>query len=173
VIVVTIGLDIAMTGADSWVYLTEQGYQKMVAELHRLKTVDRPRVVGEISRARDMGDISENAEYHAAKERQVLLERKISELEEKLTRVKTIKEDQFDGSRAYLLSIVRLRDIKTGEEIRYQLVSPEEADIDVDRISVRSPIGQGLLGKSLGDRVTIKVPAGELIYDIIGIDRPS
>jgi len=162
-----------MSGADSWVYLTEEGYRKMQAEVHRLKTVDRPRIIGEISRARDMGDISENAEYHAAKERQVLLERKISELEEKLTRVKTIKEDQFDGSRAYLFSLLRLRDVKTGEEIRYQLVSPEEADFDLDRISVRSPIGQGLLGKSKGERVTIKVPAGELIYEIIDIERPA
>lgn len=162
-----------MAGSGNWVYLTEEGYRKMVAELHRLKTVDRPRVVGEISRARDMGDISENAEYHAAKERQVLLERKISELEEKLTRVKTIKEDQFDGSRAYLFSIVQLRDIKSGEDIRYQLVSPEEADLDLDRISVHSPIGQGLLGKAKGERVTIKVPAGELIYEITSIERPS
>jgi len=162
-----------MTAADSWIYLTEEGYRKMQTEFHRLKTVERPRIVGEISRARDMGDISENAEYHAAKERQVLLERKISELEEKLTRVKTIKEDQFDGSRAYLFSIVRLRDTKTGEEIRYQLVSPEEADLDLDRISVHSPIGQGLLGRAKGERVTIRVPAGELAYEITGIERPS
>jgi transcription elongation factor GreA len=162
-----------MTGSDGWIHLTEEGYRKMLAEVRRLKTVERPRIIGEISRARDMGDISENAEYHAAKERQVLLERKLSELEEKLTRVKTIKEDQFDGSRAYLLSIVRLRDIKTGEEIRYQIVSPEEADFDRDRISVHSPIGQGILGKSKGERVTIKVPAGELACEIIDIERPA
>jgi transcription elongation factor GreA len=162
-----------MTGSDSWIYLTEEGHQKMQAELRRLKTVDRPRMIGEISRARDMGDISENAEYHAAKERQVLLERKIAELEDKLTRVKTIKEEQFDGTRAYLFSLVRLRDINTGEEIRYQLVSPEEADLDLDRISVRSPIGQGILGKTKGERVTINVPAGEFVYDIIDIERPG
>jgi transcription elongation factor GreA len=162
-----------MTGSDGWIHLTEEGYRKMLAEVRRLKTVERPRIIGEISRARDMGDISENAEYHAAKERQVLLERKLSELEEKLTRVKTIKGDQFDGRRAYLLSIVRLRDIKTGEEIRYQLDSPEEADFDRDRISVHSPIGQGILGKSKGERVTIKVPAGELNYEILDIERPG
>jgi transcription elongation factor GreA len=162
-----------MTGTTNWIYLSEEGYRNMQAELHRLKTVDRPRIVGEISRARDLGDLSENAEYHAAKERQVLVERKISELEEKLTRVKTIKEDDFDGSHAYLLSIVRLKDLKSGEEIRYQLVSPEEADFDLDRISVHSPIGQGLLGKARGERVAIKVPAGEIHYEIIDIERPS
>ncbi len=162
-----------MTGSEGYIYLTPEGQRKMQLELRRLKTVERPRIISEISRARDMGDLSENAEYHAAKEHQGMLERKIAELEDKLTRVKTIPEGQADSDHAYLLSVVRLRDIKTGEEIRYQLVSAEEADLDLDRISIRSPIGQGLLGKAKGERVVIRVPAGELTYDIIDIERSA
>lgn len=162
-----------MTGSEGYIYLTPEGQRKMQLELRRLKTVERPRIISEISRARDMGDLSENAEYHAAKEHQGMLERKIAELEDKLTRVKTIPEGQADSDHAYLLSVVRLRDIKTGEEISYQLVSAEEADLDLDRISIRSPIGQGLLGKAKGERVVIRVPAGELTYDIIDIERSA
>lgn len=162
-----------MTDKHGYIYVTPEGRQKMQDELKRLKTVDRPRIVGEISRARDLGDLSENAEYHAAKERQVLVERKIAELEEKLMRAKTIDQAEVDSDKAYLFSYVLVKDTRDGEEIRYQLVSPEEADIDEDRISVKSPIGQGLLGKAKGERVTIKVPAGELTYDIIDIERPS
>jgi len=161
-----------MTDQHGYIYLTAEGRQKMQDELKKLKTVDRPKVVGEISRARDLGDLSENAEYHAAKERQVLVERKISELEEKLMRAKIIDLSEVDTDKAYLFSFVVVKDTRDGEEIRYQLVSPEESNIDEDRISVQSPIGKGLLGKAKGERVTIKVPAGELTYDIISIERP-
>jgi transcription elongation factor GreA len=159
--------------SSGYVYLTPEGQKKMQAELKRLKTVERPKVVSEISRARDHGDLSENAEYHAAKERQVLVERQIAELEDKLSRVRTIDEGQVDSDRAYLLSFVEVKDIKSGEVITYQIVSPEEADFDEDRISMHSPIGKGLLGKAKGERVEIQVPAGTLTYDIINIERPS
>ena len=162
-----------MTDQHGYIYLTAEGRQKMHEELKRLMTVDRPRIVAEISRARDLGDLSENAEYHAAKERQVLVERKIAELQEKLMRAKTIDQAEVDSDHAYLFSFVRVRDTRSGEEIRYQLVSPEEADIDEDRISIQSPIGKGLLSKAKGERVTIAVPAGKLTYEILDIERPS
>jgi transcription elongation factor GreA len=155
-----------------WIYLTPEGREKLAAEFKRLKTVERPRIIAEISRARDHGDLSENAEYHAAKERQVILERKLSDLEDKLRRAKTIESPPADPGRAYLLSFVLVRDSKSGEEIRYQLVSAEEADLDSDRISVQSPVGRGLLGKAKGDRVTITVPAGELDYEVLDVQRP-
>jgi transcription elongation factor GreA len=162
-----------MVDKHGYIYLTPEGHEKMKAELKRLKTVDRPNIIAEISRARDLGDLSENAEYHAAKERQVILERKIGELEDKLSRAKMIDMDAVDSDRAFLLSFVRVRDKRTGEEIRYQLVSPDEADFDEDRISVHSPVGKGLLGKGKGEEVRIKVPAGELIYEILDIERAS
>lgn len=162
-----------MPDKHGYIYLTPEGLQKMQDELKRLKTVDRPRVVAEISRARDLGDLSENAEYHAAKERQVLVERKIAELEETLMRAKTIDAGAIDTDRAYLFSFVRVRDTRTGEEIRCQLVSSAEANFDEDRISIHSPIGKGLLGKRKGEKVTIAVPAGKLTYEILDIERPS
>jgi len=155
-----------------WIYLTPEGEEKLAAELKRLKTGERPRIVAEISRARDHGDLAENAEYHAAKERQVILERKISELEDKLRRAKTVDQNSVDASRAYLFCHVVVRDVKSGEEIRYQLVSPEEADLDADRISIQSPVGQGLLGKGKGEQVSIRVPAGELVYEILDVQGP-
>lgn len=161
-----------MTTSDAHgpVYLSPEGHKKLTEELKRLKTVDRPQIVAEISRARDHGDLSENAEYHAAKERQVHLERKIAELEFKLSRARVVESTADDG-RAYLMSFVRVRDLKSGEEIKYQLVSPEEADFDLDRISIKSPVGAGLLGKTAGDKVTIKVPAGELAYEVLEVTR--
>lgn len=162
-----------MTGSHGYIYLSPEGYKKLQDELKRLKTVDRPQVIADISRARDLGDLSENAEYHAAKERQVLIERKISDLEFKIGRVKVLSQDHLNTEQVLLLSHVRVKDVKTGEEIRYQIVSPEEADIDEDRISVQSPIGRGLLGRTRGERVSIQVPAGTLTYDIIDIELPQ
>ncbi|HUU45585.1 MAG TPA: transcription elongation factor GreA [Acidobacteriota bacterium] len=156
-----------------YVYLTPDGKSRMDEELKRLKTVDRPQVVREIGHARDHGDISENAEYHAAKEKQVLVERKIAELEDKLARVRIIDPGTVVGDRALLLCFVKVRDLKSNEEIRYQLVSAEEADFDADRISVQSPVGRALLGTSKGDRVTVRVPAGEITYDILDIELPG
>jgi len=162
-----------MTESSGWVHLSPEGQEKLKTELARLKTVERPRIVKEISRARDHGDLSENAEYHAAKERQVLLERKIAELEDTLRRAKIIDPASGDPTRAYLLSYVHVRDRRSGEEIRYQLVSPAEADLDCDRISIQSPVGRALLGKGAGDEVRVTVPAGELVYEILAIERPA
>ncbi|HEX9750837.1 MAG TPA: transcription elongation factor GreA [candidate division Zixibacteria bacterium] len=155
-----------------YIYLTPDGKRKLQDELKHLKTVERPRIIGEISRARDLGDLSENAEYHAAKERQVFIERKISDLEDKLMRVRLIDGSAVDGDRARLLSFVTVRDPNSGEKIRYQLVSEEEADFEEDRIAIQSPVGKGLLGKAVGETVRIKVPAGEITYEILAIDRP-
>lgn len=152
------------------VYLSPDGHRKLVDELKRLKTVDRPQVVSDISRARDHGDLSENAEYHAAKERQVHLERKIAEIEFKLSRARVV-ENTADTGHAYLMSYVLVRDLKSGEEIKYQLVSAEEADFDLDRISIKSPVGASLLGKAKGDKVKIKVPAGELNYEVLDVQK--
>ncbi len=154
------------------VYLSPEGHKKLVDELKRLKTVDRPQVVSEISRARDHGDLSENAEYHAAKERQVHLERKIAEIEFKLSRARVV-ESTADTGHAYLMSYVVVRDLKSGEEIKYQLVAAEEADFDLDKISIKSPVGAGLLGKAKGDKVKIKVPAGELNYEVLDVMKPE
>jgi transcription elongation factor GreA len=152
------------------IYMSAEGHEKLQKELHKLKYTDRPEIVAEIKRAREMGDLSENAEYHAAKEAQVHLERQISDLEFKLSRAKVIKKDEIVQGKAYLLSKVTLKDLNDGEEIVYTLVSAEESDPDEDLLSVKSPIGQGLLGKSIGDEISIKIPAGELRYKIVNIE---
>lgn len=151
--------------------MSKAGAEKLQKELHRLKTVDRRVIVGEIKRAREFGDLSENAEYHAAKEKQGFIERKIAELEDQLTRVRIIDDGDIDTSKAYLLSNVRVRDCEDGEELEYTLVAAEEADIDDNKISIKSPIGKGLLGKSAGEKVQIQVPAGIIEYEILAVSR--
>lgn len=153
------------------IHLSKEGVEKLQKKLHRLKTVDRPEIVREIKRAREFGDLSENAEYHAAKEKQVFVERKIADLEDKLTRVRILEDGDIDTSKAYLLSTVRVRDCADGEKLEYTLVSAEEADIDHNKISIQSPIGKGLLGKSAGEKVHIDVPAGTIEYEILSISR--
>ncbi|SYZ74681.1 Transcription elongation factor GreA [Candidatus Zixiibacteriota bacterium] len=153
------------------IYLSKQGLLKLERELKKLKTVDRPAIISEIKRAMQMGDLSENAEYHAAKETQVHLERKIAELEDKLSRARSIETSNIPSDKAYLFAKVRVKDLKNGEEIEYQLAPPDEADVDNDIISVKSPIGAALLGKELGDQVEIKVPAGIVRYEIMKISR--
>jgi len=153
------------------IHLSKEGAEKLQQELHQLKTKARPQIVAEIKRAREFGDLSENAEYHVAKEKQVFIERKIAELEDKLTRVQILDDRNIDSSKAYLLSTVKVRDTRDGEEIEYTLVSEEEADIDNDKISIKSPIGRGLLGKSAGETVQIKVPAGVIEYEIVEVSR--
>ena len=153
------------------VYLTKEGRIKLEQELKRLKFEERPRIVAEIKRTREMGDLSENAEYHAAKEFQVHLERKIGELQEKMSRVQTVEADQIPTDKAYLFAKVTVRDLDHGEEIVYTLSPPEEADVDNDIISVKSPIGAGLLGKAVGDIAEIEIPVGKLRYEILSITR--
>ncbi len=153
------------------IYLSKQGLLKMEKELKKLKTIDRPAIISEIKRALHMGDLSENAEYHAAKEAQVHLERKIAELEDKLSRVRAVDTDKIGSDKAYLFAKVLVKDLRNGEQIEYQLVPPDEADVDNDIISVKSPIGAALLGKELGNQVEIKVPAGIVRYEIVRISR--
>ena len=151
--------------------MSKEGLRKLEQELRNLKFEERPAIVAEIKRAMEMGDLSENAEYHAAKERQVHLERKIGELEDKLSRARSVDTDKIPTDKAYLFSKVAVKDLKDGEEIVYTLAPPDEVDLDNDVISIQSPIGQGLLGKAVGEVAEIKVPAGVLKYEITKISR--
>jgi len=153
------------------IYLSRDGRLKLEAELKRLKYEDRPRLVAEIKRALHLGDLSENAEYHAAKDAQRLLEIKIAELEDKLSRVRSVDIDKIPNDKAYLFSKVLVKDLRDGEETLYTLAPPDEVDVDNDIISVKSPIGAALLGKGVGDSVTVTVPAGEIRYEILRITR--
>jgi len=153
------------------IYMSREGVLKLEAELKRLKFEERPRIVAEIKHAREMGDLTENAEYAAAKEAQTHLERKIGELEYKLSRVQSVDPETMPTDKVYLYARVLVRDERDGEEIEYTIVPPEEADVDNDMISVKSPVSAAMLGKAVGDRVEIKVPAGILKYEILKISR--
>lgn len=153
------------------VYLSRNGLSKLEAELKELKYTERPKIVAEIKRARELGDLSENAEYHAAKEAQGHLERKIAEIEDKLSRARVIETDKIPDDKAYLFSKVTVKDLDDGEEIEYVLAPAEEADVDNDIISVKSPIGAGLLGKAVGEVAEISVPRGVIKYEIVKITR--
>lgn len=153
------------------IYLSKEGRLKMEAELKRLKFDERPKLVAEIKRTMEMGDLSENAEYHAAKEAQRLLERKIAELEDKLSRVRSVDTDKIPSDKVYLFAKVLVKDLRDDEEIQYQVVPADEADVDNDIISVQSPIGKALLGKAEGEVVEIAVPAGKIQYEILKITR--
>lgn len=153
------------------IYLSKEGRLKLEEELKKLKFEQRPQIQKEIRRAMELGDLSENAEYHAAKEAQKHLERRIGELEEKISRVQSIDIDKIPADKVYLFAKVLVKDLKDGEEILYTIAPPEEADADNDIISVKSPIGSGLLGKAVGDKVQITVPAGVISYEILNIRR--
>lgn len=152
-------------------YYTEEGLKKLREELNQLKDVERPRASQAIAEARDKGDLSENAEYDAAKEAQGLLEMKISKLEELLANARTIDESQLDTSKALVLSTVTLKNQANGQQMKYTLVAESEADLKSGKISVTSPIGKGLLGKSVGDIAEITVPNGTLKFEIVDITR--
>jgi transcription elongation factor GreA len=136
-----------------------------------MKFTERPKIVAEIKRTRELGDLSENAEYHIAKETQTHLERRIALLQDKLSRVRTIDTDQIPSDKVYLFARVLVRDQDDDEEIQYTVVPPDETDVDNDVISVESPIGQALLGRAVGDVVTIKIPAGILKYKVLKISQ--
>lgn len=153
------------------VYLSKDGRLKLEGELKKLKFEDRPKIIAEIKRAMELGDLSENAEYHAAKEAQRHLERKIAEIEDKLSRVRTVDTDKIPNDKVYLFSRVLVKDLRNGDEINYMIAPPDEADVDNDIISVKSPIGSSLLGKGVGDVVQIQVPAGTLKYEILRLSR--
>ncbi|QKZ12378.1 transcription elongation factor GreA [Spirosoma sp. KUDC1026] len=152
-------------------YYTEEGLNRLKAELNDLKTKGRSEIARQIAEARDKGDLSENAEYDAAKDAQGLHELKISKLEEVVANARVLDESTIDTSQVSILSTVKIKNKKNGAVMNYTLVSEEEADLKAGRISVGSPIGKGLLGKHVGDNAEIKVPAGVLEFEIIDISR--
>ena len=152
-------------------YYTEEGLKKLRDELKQLRDVERVRASQAIAEARDKGDLSENAEYDAAKEAQGMLEMKISKLEDALAGARLIDESQLDASKALVLSIVKIKNQTNGMEMTYTLVADGEADLASGKISVNSPIGKGLLGKSVGDVADIEVPNGIIKFDILEISR--
>jgi transcription elongation factor GreA len=152
-------------------YYTEEGLKKLKEELHELKTKGRAEMARQIAEARDKGDLSENAEYDAAKDAQGLLELKISKLEELIANARIIDESQLDLTKVSILSKVKIKNLNNKQEMVYTLVSEEEADLKNGKISVKSPIGQGLLGKKVGEIAEIKVPAGLLKLEILEISR--
>ena len=152
-------------------YLSKEGYERMEAELRDLKTRGRKEITEELAEARAKGDLSENAEYDAAKEAQGYLEKKIAELEHTLATSEIIDERNIDDTKAFLLSTVTILNRKTNKEMKYTLVSKDEADFKEKKISVDSPIGQAILGKEVGDIVDVNVPAGKLKLEIKKIER--
>ncbi len=152
-------------------YYTEEGLKKLRDELDQLRDVERPKASQAIAEARDKGDLSENAEYDAAKEAQGLLELKISKLEETLSNARVIDESQLDTTKVLVLSTVRLKNKANGMVMSYTLVAESEADLKSGKISVGSPIGKGLLGKQVGEVAQITVPNGTLEFEIVEISR--
>jgi transcription elongation factor GreA len=153
------------------IYLTRERMTELELELKELRIKGRADVIQKIAEARGHGDLSENAEYDAAREAQAHLEFRISKLEETLARARVIDTADLPNDKIYILSLVKLQDLRTKEVIEYRLVAPEEADFDKNKISVTSPIGKGLLGRKAGETVTIKVPAGTLQYKILETNR--
>jgi len=153
------------------IYLTREGYEKLRRELEELKTVKRRNLSRAIKEARDHGDISENAEYDAAKEAQGLNEKKIAELEARLSNAKMLDDENISKDEVLIGATVKLKDLDSGEELEYMLVSEEEADYSQGKISVSSPVGSGLLNHKEADLVDIKVPAGVLRYKVLKITR--
>ncbi|MCD8441244.1 transcription elongation factor GreA [Tenacibaculum dicentrarchi] len=152
-------------------YYSAEGLKKLKDELSHLEHVERPRVSQEIGDAIDKGDLSENAEYHAAKEEQSLLETKIAKLKNVVANARIIDESQLDLSKILIHSIVKLKNTTNGMEFTYTLVADSETDIKKGKLSVNSPIGKGLLGKKLGDIAEIKVPSGIMKFEIMEISR--
>lgn len=152
-------------------YFTEAGLKKLQEELNHLKTSERPSISRQIAEARDKGDLSENAEYDAAKDAQGLLELKISKLEDVLSTARIIDESKIDTSKVSVLSKVKIKNVANKAEMTYTLVTENEADLKSGKISVSSPIGKGLLGKKPGEVVDIEVPNGTMKFEIIEISR--
>ena len=153
----------------SIIYLSQLGYDNLKTELQSLKSVDRPRVINQISEARDKGDLSENAEYDAAKEAQGLLEARIAKLENDVANARVLDHEDMDTSTVHLLNKVTIKNTANGMEMTYAIVSEAEADLAAKKISVTSPIGKGLLGKAVGDIADIEVPNGVIHFEIIEI----
>ncbi len=152
-------------------YYTEEGLKKLRDELHEMKTVMRPSISDQIAEARDKGDLSENAEYDAAKEAQGLLEMKISKMEGILSNARIIDESTIDTSKVFILTKVRIKNISNGVEMEYTSVAENEADLKAKKISIDSPIGKGLLGKKIGEIADVTTPNGIIQFEIMDISR--
>jgi len=152
-------------------YFTQEGLDKLKEELVYLKSIERANISKQIAEARDKGDLSENAVYDAAKEAQGLLELKISKLETVLGNARVIDESKMDNSKVLVLSKVKIKNVKNGTVMNYQLVAEKEADLKSGKISIKSPIAQGLLGKSVGEKAEIVVPNGTMELEILEISR--
>lgn len=152
-------------------YYTEEGLQRLKDELHEMKTVQRPAISNQIAEARDKGDLSENAEYDAAKEAQGILEMKIAKLEEIVSNARVIDDSNIDNSKVYILSKVKIKNVANGMAMEYTLVAENEANLKEKKISIESPIGKGLLGKAVGDIADIQTPNGIVKFEIIEISR--
>lgn len=150
-------------------YLSKEGYEQKMAELEKMKSVDRRAIADDIAEAREKGDLSENAEYKAAKDAQGYLELKISELQNELSNAKILDESTIDTSEVRLLSAVTIKNKKNGKEVRYKLVSKTEADLKAKKISLSSPMGQGLIGKKVGEIAIISSPGGNMEFEIMDI----
>ena len=150
-------------------YYTEEGLKKLRGELNQLRDVERPKASQAIAEARDKGDLSENAEYDAAKDAQGLLELKISKLEEVVGNARVFDNSKMDASKVGILCTVKIKNVKNGMTVSYTLVSEEEADLKAGKISLASPFGKGLAGKAVGDIAEINAPAGKLQFEILEI----
>lgn len=153
----------------NFVYLTRERLLELEKELQEMKTNGRKTIAAKIAEARSHGDLSENAEYDAAKEEQGLFELKISKMEDVLLRARVIDLSKMPTDEIHLLSTVKIKNLKTNKTVEYTLVSPEEADLQGGKISVSSPVGQGLMGAKIGEKVKVKVPAGVMEFEIIEI----
>ena len=152
-------------------YFTKEGLQRLKDEVHQLETFERPKISQQIAEARDKGDLSENAEYDAAKEAQGLLEAKISKLKNTLANARLVDDSKIDNTKVYILSTVKIRNTKNNAEVTYTLVAENEANLAEKKISIDSPIGKGLLGKSVGDIAEVHVPAGIIPFEVLEISR--
>jgi transcription elongation factor GreA len=155
------------------VYLTEEGLQKLQAELNQLKNVERPAISRMIAEARDKGDLSENAEYDAAKEAQGMLELKISKLQDTVANSRIIDESRIDISKVQILNKIKIKNLKTKAIVEYTLVAESEANLKEGKLSVGTPIAKALMGKKVGDTVEVQIPSGTVQFQIIEISRPA
>ena len=152
-------------------YYTKESFDKLKDKLNHLKDVERPSIARQIAEARDKGDLSENAEYSAAKDAQSLLETKISEIEETLSNAKIVDATQLDNSKVTLMSKVTILNLNNNSEMIYTLVSENESDVSSGKISINSPVAKGLLGKSVGENTSIEVPNGKMLFKILKISK--
>ncbi len=150
-------------------YMTEDGYKKLTDELNRLETIERPAISRQIAEARDKGDLSENAEYDAAKEAQGLLEMKISQLKNTIASARIIDESKLSADSVQILTTVKIRNTKNNQEMTYTIVSESEANLKEKKLSVSTPIAKGLLGKKVGDKAEVITPGGKMEFEIVDI----